>query len=280
MKLTVLLVVAFFSAATPASADVLCKTRRSKVVVRTACRAEETPLNVDTLGLRGEKGDKGDSGEQGTTGATGAQGPMGEQGPTGPVGSQGSTGPQGIQGQQGPVGPEGVQGAAGPGLAVRDANGAIVGQVLQEVDILNGSAIEVYREVEGGKYRFLVRRDGIMNVGPSIAINFDGADCTGSAFFQVESLTVDTGALLDQAYVHNNALYYRSGASTPSSQLSQMFFPVDSVAACSGGISQLFIPPAACCRTFASASLMNGYPVSTFDLNTLGLVTPFHVEEQ
>jgi hypothetical protein len=59
------LVVAFFSAASPASADVLCKTRRSKVVVRTACRAEETPLNVGALGLRGEKGDPGEQGPPG-----------------------------------------------------------------------------------------------------------------------------------------------------------------------------------------------------------------------
>ena len=58
-----------------------------------------------------------------------------------------------------------------------------------------------------------------------------------------------------------------------------MFFPVGSVAPCSGGVSQRFIPPAACCRTFASGSPLTGYPVSTFDLNTLGLVPPFHVEE-
>ena len=245
---TIAVTMCAFTPVAVANAAALCARPRTdgtfnaSVRIREMCRANERQLDPSALGL---------------------------QGPLGPQGSVGPSGPQGAIGTQGP---------AGPGLAVKDVNGTVVGQVLQEVNTGSGRAIEVYREVAGGKFRFSVRRDGFMPADPGIAINFDGANCTGSAFLQVESVTVDTGVLIDQAYVHNDLLYYRSGLSTVFNQLSQMFFPVDSVAACSGGVSQFFIPPAACCRTFVSTSSLNGYPVSTFELNTLGLVPPFHVE--
>src|SRR3989442_9315276 len=81
-----------------AQAAVLCKKNAGVIAVRDACKAKETRLDPDALGLRGSQGAKGDSGQQGATGSPGspgATGPMGSPGATGPMGSPGATGPQG-----------------------------------------------------------------------------------------------------------------------------------------------------------------------------------------
>ena len=64
----------------PASADVLCKSKKGAVKARAACKPTETQLDPLALGLGGAQGPPG------VQGATGSQGPAGPSGPTGPAG--------------------------------------------------------------------------------------------------------------------------------------------------------------------------------------------------
>src|SRR5438045_2708145 len=59
-----------------AEADVLCKKPNGALVVRAACKANQTQLDPSALGLKGPKGDKGNKGD------TGSPGPAGPPGPT------------------------------------------------------------------------------------------------------------------------------------------------------------------------------------------------------
>ncbi len=92
------------------------------------CKQNETALDWNQQGLRGDKGDpgaagatgaKGDKGEQGLQGETGAKGetgtagPQGPQGEPGPQGPQGELGPKGDKGDAGPAGADGAPGAQG-----------------------------------------------------------------------------------------------------------------------------------------------------------------------
>jgi hypothetical protein len=75
--------------ASPALADVLCKTRKGAVKARAACKASEAQLDMAALSLQAPQGPKGDKGDRGADGASGPQGPQGPQGPIGPTGPQG-----------------------------------------------------------------------------------------------------------------------------------------------------------------------------------------------
>ena len=102
------------------------------------CRANETPLQWN---IQGPKGDTGPIGPTGPTGATGPQGPQGATGPQGVTGPQGDTGPQGPQGPQGdtgPQGPQGPQGDTGP-QGPPGASGALAGAPCTRASGLDGA---------------------------------------------------------------------------------------------------------------------------------------------
>jgi hypothetical protein len=65
--------------ASQSAAAVLCVKKRGGVVVRdgSACKPRETPLDVASLGLKGERGEKGDKGDSGDKGEPGDPGPAG-----------------------------------------------------------------------------------------------------------------------------------------------------------------------------------------------------------
>ncbi len=109
------------------------------------CKSQETPIEWNIMGTRGEKGDPGPQGEPGPQGSQGDIGPAGSQGLQGPAGPQGEQGPIGLPGIQGPAGPTGeqglpgIQGPAGPqgeqGLA---GNLALAGKSCPTGEYVNG----------------------------------------------------------------------------------------------------------------------------------------------
>jgi hypothetical protein len=246
---------AVLSATPPVWADTLCKTRRSKVVVRSACRATEMPVDLDALGLRGEKGDPG---QQGPTGATGSQGTTGATGPQGPSGAQGTIGPQG---------PEGLQ---GPGLVVRDVNDALVGSFWD--------------------YSHAVRNVGdrpvLLNISPQTGIIvprgylfFDSANCTGSVLVSIEGNGGEFVAPAATTNPNNPDIAYYPIIEFPyaGGLFGSRAAYVASPAECPVG--DTLIAPNGCChmRQGAETGPPMGQAVS-FSLSALGLVPPFHVE--
>ena len=150
-------------------------------------------------GQQGPTGDTGATGPQGPDGPQGLQGPQGVQGVPGPQGDQGSVGPAGIQGPQGDAGPQGIQGNVGPqgpegspGLAspqlvVVDANGQILGPILQ---VVNYAACCVsgwdanyglfYFDLGGEHVALAAYPDFIM--WPHRKYYFDEIDCQGNMY--------------------------------------------------------------------------------------------------
>jgi hypothetical protein len=94
---------------------------------------------VDQTGPQGPQGAKGD------TGATGPQGPMGLTGATGAQGAKGDTGATGTQGPKGDTGAVGSQGLKGDsgGPRIVDANGRLVGSLIQHAGTLNQNLVSV-----------------------------------------------------------------------------------------------------------------------------------------
>jgi len=85
---------------------------RLRVVAATEpCRANESRLQWN---IQGPKGDPGPAGPRGPVGPAGPAGATGPAGPAGPIGPQGPAGPQGPSGSPGPTGPAGPAGPAGP----------------------------------------------------------------------------------------------------------------------------------------------------------------------
>ena len=78
-----------------------------------SCKKNETLLQWNSQGLKGDPGAIGPQGPAGATGATGPQGPQGVKGAKGDKGAQGPAGPIGLQGAQGPKGDTGAQGPQG-----------------------------------------------------------------------------------------------------------------------------------------------------------------------
>lgn len=133
----------------------------------------------------------------GPAGPAGVQGPQGAQGPAGPQGATGATGPAGAQGAQGIQGPQGVQGAKGdkgdvgvpgpplPGFKVLDANGALVGHLLESDYGRSYGYAFVMVELDGHFYRAQFHYSGFATLDLTGAADFElytGADCTGTRY--------------------------------------------------------------------------------------------------
>lgn len=201
----------------------------------------------------------------------------------------------------------GLQGPPGPGLVVKDANGALVGTVIQEarggdVQVRTTSVgdplgvvqltdtpptlflMQVARAVNGTLLRFTVSPAGFVNVGPHGSfIVFDGPACTGQAYYDVghPGSPLLLPRFLESAWVNGTTLYYRSpgSSSAPVTQRSLLWLPIDSSTPCPFGTTD-FIAPAGRCCTDGSTYAVEGTPLTVVDLATLGLIPPFHVEAQ
>ena len=105
MVAALLVVTAGYVAAQSSTVIKGCVDQTNKLLrISDSCRANETGITWNQVGLpgpQGLQGDKGDKGDKGDIGATGTQGPKGDPGL------------QGLQGLQGPQGPQGPPGSSG-----------------------------------------------------------------------------------------------------------------------------------------------------------------------
>lgn len=149
----------------PASAKVLCSTKKGGLVIRDACKPRELQLDADAAGIRGPRGDQGVPGSQGL------------QGGAGPLGPVGPTGPKGDKGERGEPGPRGLSGDGG--LAVVDANGQEVGLV---ESIGYYGRTQVLREFGDEWFTFQVEKSGLRttNIDEDFTFYYASADCTGT----------------------------------------------------------------------------------------------------
>ena len=135
-------------------------------------------------GPMGPVGPAGPTGPAGPGGPAGAQGPVGPQGPAGPVGPQGPAGMQGVSGPGGPAGPVGPVGPAGPPsavLSVVDANGHIVGPVI-DADLYTSIANVL---VGVGGVPIVLAVNGTTWIGNvNSPVYFQSTDCTGTGYVQ------------------------------------------------------------------------------------------------
>ena len=135
----------------------------------------------------GPAGPIGPAGPAGPAGAAGGPGPAGPPGPAGTPGGPGPAGPAGTPGGPGPAGPAGTPGAAGPvgpvgpvgpagpsggGSRVLNADGQLIGTLLE---ITNRSVTVI----NTGGYVFSIFTNG--NIVPT-QIYFSGAGCTGTPY--------------------------------------------------------------------------------------------------
>jgi hypothetical protein len=153
----------------------------------TPARAAEVNANFDALEAAIDQNavaiqniPAGPEGPQGPQGDPGPQGPQGIQGPEGQTGPQGLQGPEGIQGPAGPTGAQGPAGPKGPTVSVVDANGLVIGPLLDV--IWQSPPLQNY-----GLFMFeLGSEQAVLRVYPNFLTSggmyFDEIDCTGNMY--------------------------------------------------------------------------------------------------
>jgi len=242
------------AALTSAHAIVLCAKQRSDgtfnaaVKIREACRPSETQLDPVELGLQGPKGDKGDPGDVG------------------------------------PVGPGSI--------SVRDSTGALVG-AWRYVNARNGQAVLT---LSGNAVAFPVLPYGFYD-DQVVKTYHESADCSGPPLLRDELIAEGGTAAANPGFLSVFQGYNLSGAAHYPTSLrfsgllgSYDFAgcaecapfgcscaPLTTAGGCTGA-GGTFTPPDHCCFPFSGGASEVVGEVGTFDLTTLGLVPPFHVE--
>jgi hypothetical protein len=132
---------------------------------QSACKKDETALDVSQTGVQGPPGPAGPKGDTGATGpagpkgdsgTTGAVGPAGPAGPSGDIGATGPAGPAGPKGDNGAIGPAGPQGATGATGATGPAgSGALWALVRSDGLKINGSAGVTSSQGHAGVYEIV-----------------------------------------------------------------------------------------------------------------------------
>jgi hypothetical protein len=145
-----------------------------------------SPGPVGPIGPTGPTGPQGPTGPPGAQGPAGFAGTPGIQGPPGPQGIPGvpgATGTAGVAGAPGPAGPQGPAGAGGP--VWRDANGALVGPVIQGPQAGYWSYLDeagfLWPMFEGFTNP-LAGSPGPSFYAYSATLWFDGPGCTGNSY--------------------------------------------------------------------------------------------------
>ena len=145
------------------------------------CRPNETRIQWNVVGPKGDTGDQGPIGPQGPKGDTGEQGPIGPQGPQGEKGDkgdkgdpgekgdkgdQGDPGTDGAPGVQGPPGPAGPSAPAAPNFGIA-AEGASLEESPYALEI--GPFQDLFVDAIGGLghlYDVAVGPAGVLQAGP------------------------------------------------------------------------------------------------------------------
>jgi hypothetical protein len=174
-------------------------------------------------------------------------------------------------GLQGPPGTPGAPGAPGPGLVVRDANGTVVGLVLERLTIA--------RQDGARFFAFEVERDGVHVSDTAIQLSYLGPGCTGQMWLD-DGVTVVPHIPRAKVVVGARA-FYAAGDRTLNTVLSLKEvgpnYP-ESMCTMTGGT---FTPPDVCCRpAICGQSQCNMMGAPAFEVDLSSLVPPFHVEMQ
>ncbi len=175
-------------------------------------------------------------------------------------------------GSLGLQGPPGQSGERGPALVWKDASGMFVGMA----DFGGGSA--GVRRLGGNLVRLDLNPSGFIQRGTSIFGTFDTyyvtPDCSGTPLFPVNFGTTDQYVF--SSAIFGTVMYHVQGPATVPSSTSQLVPNPNFAPFCSGYSGTII--PGGCCRPYFNTFQTGLAPVVTFDLTTLGLVPPFHIE--
>ncbi len=244
-----------------AEAAVLCakprkdRTFSTAVKIREACKSNEVQLDPAALGLQGPKGDKGDPG---------IPGPSGAPGPAG----------------------------AAAGVTVRDSAAAIVG-AWKSTAARNGQAVLT---LSGNAVALPVLPYGFYD-DQIIKTYHESVDCSGPPLLRDLVIAEDPPAAAHPNFLFVYQGYNLSGlAHYPrmlrfSSALGSYDFagcsecapfgcscaPLTTPGGCTGS-GGAFTPPDRCCFAYGGAGSEVVAEIDIFDLSTLGLTPPFHLE--
>jgi len=166
----------------------------------------------------------------------------------------------------------------GSGLVIRDATGALVGIVngptfsppFLAPPPLNGGLTPVVRRIGTAIVQFNVNSLGLeSDVGsPVPEYAYPSLDCSGAPW-----VLVDPHALMTAAWIDGDRFHYALLPGSPRTFHSTSFFPAGG--GCPSGLVTL--PTGGCCKSVPDDShVKNLADVADLDLNTLGVVPPFH----
>ena len=252
MARTSMVVVAGLLMASVSHAAVLCTSGSGSgiVRVRVACRPRQVQLDPVALGLQG---------------------------------------PPGAPGQQGEPGPQGLPGPGG-GVTVRDTNGTVVGAWKAEP----ANAGQAVVTPSGHAVALPVLPYGFYD-SQTVKTYHESADCSGPPLLR-DDVVADGGAahpaflFVYQGFNLSGTAYYPRALRFSGALGSYDFAGCSACApfgcSCaplttSGGCAAAggtFTPPGECCFSFTGSASEVVADIGTFDLPTLGLVPPFHVE--
>jgi hypothetical protein len=146
---------------------------------------------------------------------------------------------------------------------VKDSQGKLVGSV---VDVDAQGWVDVVRELAGQKVEMVVSAQGFQSPS-SWGVYYATTDCSGSPF-----LDVLPGALVVHAPILAGRAYYPFNVSTQGPTMRSFESGVPPGVTCNN-----LTVRGGCCTGAVGFAVFSA-PASTIDLDTLGLVPPFHVE--
>lgn len=272
-------------------ASVLCKTKKGGLLVRESCKPKEVTLDASqttTLGLRGPQGE------------TGLTGPIGPQGPAGAPGPPGS----------------GVPGSALAVVDTTGQEvGAVAGAFFGQYGSSAGATVVRQMTLPGGAQpewvAFSITGAGFGASEYGTEFVYAAPNCTGTQYFECEYGSCEPANALFRS-LHpepdGRTAYFARG----SEQVTQQYYRVDSTNAptptdasnaCTNPLSSFQAPGVVisgpspcnqgfvsyctqCCRPICVRSRLDpgctaqatvGAPARSFDLSSLGLVTPFRL---
>jgi hypothetical protein len=174
-----------------------------------------------------------------------------------------ASGPLGARGTEGATG---ATGAAGFGVEMKDANGALVGVILDEPAIFPVPGTRVVRTVDGQVVSLGVDpATGFPDTAIPFVAYFEQPGCTGRAF--LAPLLPGT-FMISPAFVHDDLAFYPVDAPTLHNAISILTFTTP------GSCSGTFTAPDQCCTPASVSTFL--VEARVFALGTLGLVPPFH----
>jgi hypothetical protein len=153
-------------------------------------KAAVTGWPASAVSLIGPAGPTGATGAQGTQGPAGAQGAAGATGSAGVQGSTGVTGPAGAQGAQGP---KGDTGPMIPGFKVVDANGALIGYLLESDYGNAGGFAFAMVEIDTHFYRVPFSSGGFFTddfTSATFSTFWPNSNCSGTVYMSADIVPV------------------------------------------------------------------------------------------